>query len=246
MRRILRFALSLLIALACTGLGVWQLRRLSARRAANKVALAGRELPVLEIDGASRASLAPNRRARLNGRLDESREFLLHGRLVQGVPAVLVITPLRIPGSDTAILVNRGYVPAPDAVDPGKVTWSEQNSSRFQGVLLPVPDRGDGAPLQRAGRETWNSLDLRAMRARLPYPIAPLFLVAEADSSAGVAHTVRGRDYPFRAEPPPLDEGPHLMYAVQWFGIAAAVATFGVIFIWRGGAGKAGRISRIP
>ena len=72
------------------------------------------------------------------------------------------------------------------------------------------------------------------MQARLPYPIAPVYLIAEADPAAGPAHTVRGTVYPFRAEPPPLSEGPHLMYAVQWFGIAGAVAAFAVIFIWRG------------
>jgi len=236
-RRILLLALALLLTLACSGLGVWQLRRLSARQAANRLALSARELPTLVPDSAT-AALAANRRAQLSGRLDEAREFLLRGRLVQGVPAVLVITPLRLPGNDTAILVNRGYVPAPDAVDPGKATWSERDRTAFQGVLLAVPNRGDGAPLRHGGRESWKSLDLSAMQARLPYPLAAVYLVAEPDPG-GVAHTVRGREYPFRAEPPALDEGPHLMYAVQWFGIAAAVAAFAFFFVWRVGPSRA-------
>ena len=98
-----------------------------------------------------------------------------------------------------------------------------------------MPDRGDGAPLRHGSHETWKSLDLRAMRSRLPYPLAQVYLIAEPDSG-GAEHTVRGRVYPFRAEPPPLAEGPHLMYAVQWFGIAAAVAAFAFIFVWRRGA----------
>jgi surfeit locus 1 family protein len=233
-RRSVLFGLSLLIALACLGLGTWQLRRLAARRAANRAALLERTLPSLAIEAGFR-SLRANRRARVTGRLDEAQEFLLRGRVVQGVPAILVVTPLRLTGGDTAILVNRGYVPAPDAVDPGAVSWSEAGEQRFHGVLLPIPDRGDGTPVRHKDRETWKALDLSAMRERLPYPIAPLYLVAEPDSGVGDAHTTRGRSYPFRAEPPPLDEGPHLMYAVQWFGIAAAVVAFAIIFVWRGG-----------
>jgi surfeit locus 1 family protein len=232
-RRIILFGFLLLMAAACTSLGLWQLRRLATRLAANREALAGRRLPVLRVEGGSARALLPNRRAQLTGELDEGREFLLRWRVVQGVPAIQVVTPLRIAGNDTAVLVNRGYIPAPDAVDPGSATWSEPGQTRFRGVLLPIPDRGDGAPLQHGARETWKSLDLRAMRSRLPYPLAPVYLIAEPDSSAGLAHTVRGRVYPFRAEPPALGEGPHLMYAVQWFGIAAAVAAFGVLFVWR-------------
>jgi surfeit locus 1 family protein len=232
-RRIVLFSLCLLVAAVCVGLGTWQLGRLSRRRAANREALAERALP-LSGRGDS-GELRANRRAKLSGRLDEEREFLLRGRVVQGVPAILVVTPLRRSGTDTAVLVNRGYVPAPDAVDPGSASWSEPGTNSYTGVLLPIPDRGDGAPLQHAGRETWKTLDLSAMRARVPYPIAPVYLVAEPDSAAGAAHTIRGTVYPFRAEPPPLDEGPHLMYAVQWFGIAAAVVAFGIIFVLRDG-----------
>jgi surfeit locus 1 family protein len=233
MRRIVLFGFTLLIGTACIGLGFWQLRRLSARRAANRSALTSRNLPELLVQGPA-LNLSPDRRARLRGRLDEGRELLLRGRAVQGVPAVVVVTPLRVEGIDTAVLINRGYVPAADAVDPGPVSWSESDQQEFHGVVLPVPDRGDGAPLEHAGRETWKTLDLTAMRGRLPYPVAPYYLVAEPDSAQGEAHTIRGRVYPFRAEPPPLSEGPHLMYAVQWFGIAAAVVAFGVIFVWRG------------
>lgn len=233
MRRIVLFGFTLLVGAACIGLGIWQLRRLSARRAANRGALTSRNLPELLVQGPA-LNLSSNRRARIRGRLDEGRELLLRGRAVQGVPAVVVVTPLRIEGNDTAVLINRGYVPAADAVDPGPVNWSESDRQEFHGVVLPVPDRGDGAPLEHAGRQTWKTLDLTAMRGQLPYPVAPYYVVAEPDPAQGEAHTIRGLVYPFRAEPPPLSEGPHLMYAVQWFGIAAAVVAFGVIFVWRG------------
>jgi surfeit locus 1 family protein len=240
MRRLVLMSVTVLIGAACLALGIWQIGRLSNRRAANRLALIGRDLPPLTADSASAPPLLPNRRAVLTGRLDPEHEFVLRNHLVRGVPAVQVVTPLRIPGRDSAVLVNRGYVPAPDAVDPGAADWSEPGIRVFRGTLLPVPDRGDGTPISRKGRETWKSLDLRAVRSRLPYPVLQVYLVAQADSGEGKAHTLNGTVYPFRAELPPMDEGPHLMYAVQWFGIAAAVLAFGALFILKGGPGGRG------
>ncbi|MGQ0703292.1 MAG: SURF1 family protein [Gemmatimonadales bacterium] len=233
--RTVLFLITLIVAAAAVGLGIWQLRRHEQRKAANEEARLVRAMPPMVIPGDGR--LAPNRRAQVTGRYDESREFLLRGRVVQGVPAVQVVTPLRIPGVDTAILVNRGYVPAPDAAEPGSAQWPEAGTVEVTGMLVPVPNRGDGAPITRGGRETWKSLDLGAMRARLPYPIAPVYLIAQPPDT-GVAHTIRGRVYPFRAEPPSLDAGPHLMYAIQWFGIAVAALAFGIVFVLRETSGR--------
>jgi surfeit locus 1 family protein len=232
LRRIVLFGTTLIVGLAAVALGVWQLGRHAERAELNGLAIAGRGLPPLIWDSLRPGPLAPNRRALLLGTLDQPREFLLRNRVVAGVPAVLVITPLRLTGSDTAVLVNRGYIPAPDAVNPTAESWSEPERGAFHGVLLPVPDRGDGAPVAGRGRETWHALDLSAIRARLPYPVSRLYLVAEPDSFS-LAHTIRGTTYPFRAEPPPMDGGPHLSYAIQWFGIAAAVVAFGIFFILR-------------
>lgn len=235
MRRLVLFSMTVAVGAGCIALGVWQVGRLTGRRAANALALAGRTLPPLVADSIHPPQFLPNRRAVLAGELDAAHELVLRNHLVRGVPAVQIVTPLRLPGSDTAVLVNRGYVPAADAVDPGPADWAESGRRTFHGTLLPVPDRGDGSPVQRSGHETWKSLDLRAVRARLPYPVAGVYLVAESDSSDGTAHTLNGTVYPFRAELPPMDEGPHLMYAVQWFGIAAAVLAFGALFIVKGG-----------
>lgn len=241
MRRLILLSVTVLIGAACLALGGWQVGRLTARRAANAQALTGRTLPPLVADSTSAPRLLPHRRAVLTGQLDPAHEFVLRNHLVRGVPAVQIITPLRIPGSDSTVLVNRGYVPAPDAIDPGPADWAEPGTRVFRGTLLPVPDRGDGSPVARKGRETWKSLDLRAVRGRLPYPLVAVYLVAQPDPAEGSAHTVSGTVYPFRAELPPMDEGPHLMYAVQWFGIAVAVLAFGVMFILKSGPRGRGR-----
>lgn len=230
MRRTVLFVITLLVAMTATGLGFWQLGRLGTRRAANRAAGAARALPPLALN--HDWPPLPNRRATVTGRFAEDHEFILRGRVVQGVPAVQVVTPIRLPGRDTALLVNRGYIPAPDATDPGNATWSEPGDITIHGVLLRSPDRGDGDPITSGVRETWRAIDLTAIRARLPFPVSSLYLVAEADSGSET-HTIRGKIYPIRAAPPELSEGPHLSYAIQWFGIALASIAFGLIFVLR-------------
>jgi surfeit locus 1 family protein len=39
--------------------------------------------------------------------------------------------------------------------------------------------------------------------------------------------------FPRRLEPLPIDEGPHLSYAIQWFLFAALAAGFAVIVVGR-------------
>jgi cytochrome oxidase assembly protein ShyY1 len=55
--------------------------------------------------------------------------------------------------------------------------------------------------------------------------VSPLVVVALATDSAS-----RRADQIARLEPPPLDEGPHLGYAFQWFAFATiALAGSGVV-----------------
>jgi surfeit locus 1 family protein len=56
-------------------------------------------------------------------------------------------------------------------------------------------------------------LSFSAVTKALPYPVAPFYVVALGDS-------VIAPDRLARLTVPPLDEGPHLNYAIQWFAFA--------------------------
>lgn len=223
MARRLWFVFSLLVAGVCIALGFWQLGRLAERRAGNAVAIAGRERPVLDL-GQPGGEARAQRRAVARGVFDHSNEIILRGHLLTGAPGVHVVTPLRLAGSDSAVLVNRGFVPGGDGATPDEPVPEEPGEVVVEGIAIPVPVTADGGrPAERAGRTSWRRLDLAAARNRLPYPILDVYLLASPDSSR--------RGWPRRVTPPLLDEGPHLSYALQWFGIAAAVLTFGIFFI---------------
>jgi surfeit locus 1 family protein len=172
--------------------------------------------------GQSRA----NRRVEATGRFDRQHEIVLRGHVLREVPGIHVVTPFRLQGSDSAVLVNRGFVPSPDATFAATDSLDEPGLITLAGLALPVPVSDDGgAPLTGNGKETWRRLDLPALRARIPYPLLDIYILQAPDSSLP--------RYPRRLEPPVLDDGPHLSYAVQWFAFAAIAVAGGVIFALR-------------
>jgi surfeit locus 1 family protein len=201
-------------------LGWWQLGRLEERRAANRKATAARTAPpvVLEPNRARPDSLT-ERRVIAAGSYDPDHEMVLRGAAVRGVPGVTLVTPLRLRNSDTAVLVYRGFVPAPDAMTVEASALREPGELQVEGIAQPA-QAGGGAPLEHGGRTTWARVDLDAMRSRIPYPVLPVVL----RQSASLGQV----SFPRRQPPPPLDDGPHLGYAVQWFLFAG----FALGFAW--------------
>jgi surfeit locus 1 family protein len=190
-------------------LGFWQLDRLGQRRARNAVL-------------ATRIAAAPApwsdttavryRRVRLSGTPDYEREIVLVGRSRGGSPGVNLVTPLRLAGSDTAVLVNRGWVYSPDGTRVDHARWREGDTLTIEGYVeaFTEPGPGDLPASQRLARRLSHS----AVSARFPYPIAPAYVVA-----IDTGNTARP-DAPARPGVPTPDDGPHLGYAVQWFAFA--------------------------
>jgi surfeit locus 1 family protein len=218
----------LLVAALFVGLGYWQVGRLSERRAANQAALAARAKPLVQLDGreAGPANEMIGRWVEAVGVYDHDHEIVLRGKSFEGSPGVHLVTPLRQAASDTAVLVLRGFVPAPDAVRATIDPLRERGEVRVFGVAAPIGS-GGGQPVDHAGRTTWARLDLEALRAQLPYPLSPVVVQQTPDSSLPTS--------PRRLAPPPPSDGPHLNYAIQWFLFAGMTAAFAVLVVGRTG-----------
>src|SRR4051812_14956271 len=212
----------LLVAAVCARLGVWQVSRLRERRAANAVALAARAAPSMQLEGRGLDLGSINRRVMVRGRYDHAHDIVLRGREYRGVPGVEIVSPLLPQGGDTAILVNRGFLPAPDAVTADPHTVRETGVVQVEGIVLAL-DSSRGAPLRRGGLITWARLDRGAIGKALPYPVAPVYIRQPPDSALA--------SFPRRLEAPSLDDGPHLSYAIQWFAFSIIAVVFAGIML---------------
>ena len=233
-RRIIAFlALAFVLALLFARLGVWQLARLGERRAVNARVQAQLDRPVVPF--AELRGDMSFRRVSLSGSPDYEHEILHVGRTRNGSPGVHIFTPVRVAGSDTAVLVNRGWVYAPDAATAELSRWREERDS-FSGFVMPLSQDPAGGVSPSGARV--RVLALSVIQPLLPYPVAGTYLVAE--DSAGVAAPVRvGR--------PPLGDGPHLSYAIQWFCFAAiAIGGAVIVAIRAPRANKAGATGAYP
>jgi surfeit locus 1 family protein len=95
-----------------------------------------------------------------------------------------------------------------------------------RGLALPI-GVAPGEPVEHGGQTTWRRLELAALRRRLPYPLLPILILQTPDSSLP--------SFPRRLEPPEIDEGPHLSYAIQWFLFAGLAAGFAILIVGRTG-----------
>ncbi len=213
-----------LVAIVCVRLGFWQTDRLRERRAANSIARAARIQPVVTLDGSRRDSTLANRRVRVRGRYDHSHDLLLRGRHYRGVPGVEIVSPLLPIEGNTAVLVNRGFVPTPDAFSVASDSFAEPGVVTVEGIALPI-DSGHGARVVHGRLTTWARLDRTALERELPYPVYPLYLRQTPDSALP--------GYPRRLEPAALDDGPHLAYAIQWFSFAVIALVFAGVIAMR-------------
>ena len=219
-RDVVALAVAFAVAAGCVRLGVWQLDRLRQRRERNAVLLAARTLPPVALAGAVSLDSVRDRRVEARGRYDYGQERFWRPRSYEGVPGVDLVTPLRL-SDGSAVLVDRGWVPSPDAYHVDQAAYREGDSAAVLGVAMQAPRaRGD--------------VDPAALRDSVPYAVLP-FVLQELPPS-----TALERPLPpglVRWPMPELSNGPHLSYAIQWFSFAL-ISVVGSLALVRQRAGR--------
>ena len=192
-------------------LGIWQLHRRQERRARNALVLSRLNEPESDVESLPRDTTAIRfRRVRVTGSPDYDHELVWAARSYRGSPGVNFVTPVRVAGRDTAVLVDRGWVYSPDGATVDRAKWRERDTT-FSGYVEEMPSTGGSMYADRP--DVVARLGYDAVAKSLPYPVAPYYVVVLGDSAIAP-------DRLARLTVPPLDEGPHLSYAIQWFAFA--------------------------
>ena len=235
------------VAAVCVGLGLWQVRRLHEKQALNarlRQALAAAPVALSTAD-ALIARGAPAESLRLlryeaRGHFDETHQFLLMGRAHDGDPGVEVVTPLVPDDGGPALLVNRGWVPAIDAVTARPEEYPAPGPQVVVGLAEPLAHGGRATPFHRIEIDTldvWSAarLDADSIAARLPYPVRPYALKAlpDASDSTAAAGAVAVVPRTIRSAARPYDETMHRSYAAQWFAFAAIFVIGSLVLVFK-------------
>ena len=206
------FVLFALIAAAIfVRLGFWQVHRLGERRQRNALVRSRLDTPEVDVTTLAGDSASLRfRRVGVTGTPDYDHELVYASRSYKGSPGVNLLTPVRLPGRDTAVIVDRGWVYSPDGETVDLAKWHDRDSV-FTGYVEEFPSVAGSMSAEHPRVVT--RLGYAAIKRALPFPVAPVFVVMLGDSTIAP-------DRLARLTPPPLDEGPHLNYAIQWFAFA--------------------------
>ena len=206
----------------CARLGIWQLDRLTQRRAFNAHVEAMWTADPLTISGGTAEDLTTMeyRSVTVSGTYDFENQVALRNQYFQDQYGYHLLTPLLL-DDGSALLVDRGWIPAEGNDLPVDWrTYDQLGPVTLQGQIRlgqTKPDLG-GVPDPmlapgQTGLEFWNIVNLQRISQQLPYPLLNVFVQPNVDP-ADVAPPV-----PYQPEIE-LTEGPHLGYAGQWFTFA--------------------------
>ncbi len=228
----------------CVRLGFWQVTRWHEKRALNAALRAALTAEPLKVYSPP-PPLGPVEKRRIEafGWFDEKRQVLLSGRVRAQLPGVEVVTPLILAGDSTAVLVDRGWLYAPDAVRARAQDYRERPRA-VVGIAHAIPRGRSAQPMMSLERDSsltlWSAhtLELDSLRVRFPYAIAPYLLVELPGK--GVP------DKPLRGMPQMLDEFMHVSYATQWFLFAAILLGGSAALAWSNRRGRRSRDDLLP
>ena len=226
-----KWLLTTLLAIAAVvvliRLGNWQLDRLEQRRIFNSRVTAQIDSPPIELNAGTISLDLYNmeyRSVNIIGEYDHSFEVALNNQVWGGLLGIHLLTPLKITGTDSYILVDRGWIPQEDYsperwskyAAPGIVTLQgvirrPRSNPTFGGIPDPALEPGEKRLLY------WNMINLDRIQIESELLFLPVYVLQSPDGEQlnPPLKELIGLD---------LTEGSHIGYALQWFAFAVILA----------------------
>lgn len=196
-------------------LGIWQLDRLAERRAENAVlaeALAAPPTPLTAVPLPPDLATLKDRAVTVSGVYDLDNQMALLVQNWSGVAGIHLIAPLVTDGGETAVLIDRGWIPDSDS-DPAQwAKYDETGPITITGyvALSQVVSRAANT-IPDTPQQAWYRVDVAAMQAQLPYTLLPVYVIQSPPEEGNSEPPLR------RPRQVELSEGNHFSYAMQWF-----------------------------
>lgn len=219
--------LVMLLMVVLARLGVWQLDRLDQRRARNAritVALAASPLDLASDTLPDDLSTLKNHPVATRGTYDFDNQLVLKVQNWEGRAGANLITPLLLADGETAVLIDRGWIPEADNNSLERVKYDGPGEVTVKGHVVlsqALLDREISVPEEP--QTEWYRVDIAAIQPQMPYELLPVYVVQAAEGN---------QELPYRREiEVDLSEGPHLGYALQWFTFSLGLGIAYVIYV---------------
>lgn len=190
-------------------LGFWQLDRLDQRRAKNAALVAALASEPVDLnEDALPDDLTPlkDRDVVAQGEFDLTHQGIVKLQIYQGQPGVNLVAPLVLDDGETAVLVDRGWVPE----DNNYAAYDETGPVTVNGYIALTQTLNRAGASSATDALEWYRVDIDAIQTQMPYKLLPVY-IKQAPGENNQAPPLRSeRDVD-------LSEGPHLGYAIQWF-----------------------------
>jgi surfeit locus 1 family protein len=211
-------------------LGIWQLDRLQQRRDANALIAASLAAPPFDLNATAvpeDISEWDNRLVAASGTFDYEQEVLLDLQNWGYRAGVNLITPLVLDGSQTAVLVNRGWIPDAESAPEARAAYNVPGEVEITGyVALSEKLSREPTVTPEGPQVKVYRVDVEALQAQMPYTLLPFYIVQDVEND--------NEQLPYRLERQiDLSEGSHLSYAMQWFIFSIGLGVAYLVFVNR-------------
>ncbi len=213
----------------CVKLGMWQYNKADARRTLQMQLNASLNEPVVALpDKIEGLGNWRYKRVKFTGKYDTRYQLLLDNQVQNTVAGYHVLTPMQVDGSNTYVLVNRGWV-ARTAANVGEapkppVIDTPHGSQQIEGdISLPASKffTMDTPPTTySAWQPVWQNLDMARYAKSVPFAVQPFVVRLDPKNNGGFV-----RNWP----PPGERVNMHLGYAYQWFGFALTLLVIYIV-----------------
>ena len=203
--------IGMVLCLVCFSFGIWQVERVDEKQQlAEQFRLQSGQAPI-SLNGRSNLKmLSEYQRVEVTGTYIPEAEVLLDNIVLNGKAGFHVLTPLKIQGRDSVVLIDRGWIPLgrdrsiiPDIDTP--------LARRSMTGILAMP-RDKPMFIDSNNEAAWKKIvlfvDMEQIAEKLGYAVMPLTIRLNADAESGFA-----RIWPLHDAKISM----HVGYAIQWF-----------------------------
>lgn len=156
----------------------------------------------------------------VQGRFDPDHAVFLDNRLYKHRPGLHVLMPLRIENSNKYVLINRGWIAANADRRTAPAVTTPAGAVTIHGTAIPFSEHYLELSSKVAEGNVWQNIVQERYRQATRLDVQPVILQQTSSLDDGLV-----RDWP----PVDLRRNVHLAYAVQWFGMAAAIFIYYVV-----------------